>query len=172
MVHDIWWWCGLLFLLQWRHRVSYFESLGEYIDEVGFFEGKVVDLVANIRFIAVWRKAIRWVAFCPYFKDDHWLDTPIIIRLPIWAESNNANVPYGNFKGFPKNNTALFGARWHIMTPVPFTSSYRKIIQAWGKVQPCRQETGIIITATDVRNTKPHIDWQVRSCCKWSSLKD
>ena len=23
-----------------------------------------------------------------------------------------------------------------------------------------RQETGIIITATDVRNTKPHIDWQ------------
>ena len=24
-----------------------------------------------------------------------------------------------------------------------------------------RQETGIIITATDVRNTKPHIDWQV-----------
>lgn len=117
MVHDIWWWCGLLFLLQWRHRVSYFESLGEYIDEVGFFEGKVVDLVANIRFIAVWRKAIRWVAFCPYFKDDHWLDTPIIIRLPIWAESNNANVSYGNFKGFPKNNSTLFGARCHINFP-------------------------------------------------------
>lgn len=68
-----------------------------------------------------------------------WLDTPIVIRLPIWAESNNANVPYGNFKGFPKVIVHCLGPGVIYIFPVPFTSSYRKIIQAWGgKVQPCR----------------------------------
>ena len=44
----------------------------------------------------------------------------------------------------------------------PCSKGIPGISPAPGRSAP-RQETGIIITASDVRNTKPHIDWQATS---------